>query len=248
MESFFNTNIDTNIETDNILYNIINTYDPQYIFMYGVIIVIITFISTKISYNSNILIGLIFCSLIIYYLYTFKKYNILTRTQINNEKFNLLYSKNQILYKYPKIVDFLFYMENFKSNNIQEFERVVKSFENFCKLYEYCLIDYNLIFTSYRSLIDQKITILNIINNLIFTTIPIEYEKILIKQKIAAEKLMDDLLNNLVLLYKKKIYYDGYNNNSFLIPSSNILPYNILNNLDYKEHNDNYNVANLIFF
>jgi len=248
MESFFNTNIDTNIETENLLYNVINSYDPKSIFMYGVIIVIITFISTKISYNYNILIGLIFCSLIIYYLYTFKKYNILTRTQINNEKFTQLYSKNQILSKYPKIVDFLFYMENFKSDNIQEFEKLILAFENFCKLYEYCLIDYNLILTSFNSLVDQKIKILTTINSFIFTTIPIEYENILIKQKDSAENLLNDLLNNLTLLYKKKIYYDGLNINSNLISTSNILPYNISYDSDYRQHYSNYNVSNLIFF
>ena len=248
MESLFNTNINTNTETDNILYNIINTGDPKYIFMYGIIIIIFIFISTKISYNYNILIGLIFCSLIIYYLYTFRKYNILTQTQINNEKFNLLYSKNQILSKYPKIVDFLFYMEGLKSNNIQEFENLILAFEKYCKLYEYCLIDYNLIFTSYNNLIDQKIKILNIINSFIFTTPQIEYEKILIKQKISAENLLDELLNNLFLLYKKKIYYDGYNRNSNIISKSNVLPYNILYESNYREHYDKYNISNLIFF
>jgi len=248
MESFFNKDIKTNIETDNILYNIINGNNPQYTFLYGIIIVIICFISTKIYYNYNILIGLIFCSLIIYYLYTFKKYNILTKTQINNEKFEKLYSENQILYKYPKIVDFLFYMENFKSNNIQEFNNLVLGFENFCELYEFCLIDFNLIFSSYKSLIDQKILILNIINNFTFSTLSIQYENILIKQKESAEILINDLLNNLVLLYKQKIYYDGYNVQTNNIPKTNILPFNILYDINYREHYDKYNIQDLIFF
>ena len=42
-------------------------------------------------------------------------------------------------------------------------------------------------------------------------------QQILIKQKISAENLLDELLNNLFLLYKKKIYYDGYNRNSNII-------------------------------
>jgi hypothetical protein len=248
MESFFNSNIETYIETENVLYNIINSQDPQQIFLYGIIIVIITFISTKIIYNSNILIGLIFCSLIIYYLYVYRKNNILSDTEIFKDKFNMLYTKNQILIKYPKIIDFLFYMENFKYINISEFNNLISFFENFCKLYEYCLINYNLIFQNYQTLVNQKINILNQINNFIFITYKVEYENILIKQKIAAEEILNNLLNNLVILYKKKIYYDGYNNNINDIDYSNILPHTILNDVNYREHYDQYNISNLLFF
>jgi hypothetical protein len=48
MESYFNTTLNINQETDNTLYNIINSADPKQIFLYGLIIVVITFISTKI--------------------------------------------------------------------------------------------------------------------------------------------------------------------------------------------------------
>lgn len=247
MESFFNTNISAG-ETNNLMYNIINSSDPKSVFTYGLIIVIGIFVSQKIAWSSNVLIGLIFCSLIIYYVYTYKKHNVLTSIQMDEEKFSALNSKNQILQKYPKIVDFLFYMEEFKSNNIQEYETLVSMFENFCKLYEYCLIDNNLIFSSYNSLVDQKISILNTINNFIFTTIQTEYESILIKQKISAEKIIDELLNNLVVLSKQKIYYNGYNLGTKTINSNKVIPYNTLYDVNYREHYDKYNVANLIFF
>jgi len=245
MESYFNTTLESNKETDNIIYNIINSQEPKQIFMYGLIIVIITFISTKIIFNTNILIGLVFCSLIIYYFYTNRKYNILTDEQKFKDKYNSINTNNNILNKYPKIVDFLFYMENFKYKDINNYNNIINSFENFCKIYEYCIIDYNLIFTNYQKLVDQKDIILNEINNFIF--IDKNYDNILIKQANSAEKIINDLLNNLIILFKKKIYYEGYDNSILNIDYSNVLPYNILYKTNYNKYSDEYNISNLIY-
>jgi hypothetical protein len=245
MESYFNTTLETNKETDNILYNIINSQDPKQIFLYCIIIIVIIFISTKISYNTNILVGLIFCSLIICYLYTYRKYNITTDEKKFNEKFNIINSNNNILNKYPEIVDFLFYLENFKYKDIDNYNNIIDSFENFCKIYEYCLIDYNLIFTNYQKLIDLKNIILNKINNFSYTYENIQSDDILIKQKKSAEKVINKLLNNIVILYKKKIYYDGYNINVKNIDYSNVLPHNIFYPSVYVNNLEQYN-SNLI--
>lgn len=246
MESYFNTTLEKKKETENILYNVINSEDPKQFFLYGLIIVVIVFISTKISYSSNILIGLVFCSLIIYYLYTYRKYNVLTDQEKFNLKYNNLYTNDNILIKYPKIVDFLFYLENFKYKSIDNYNNIINSFEKFCQTYEYCLIDYNLIFTKYQKLIDLKNTILEQINNFIFIYENNIYQNVLIKQKISAEKIIDELLNNIVILFKKKIYYDGYNNSTINIDYSNILPYNIV----YSKFNnpfEEYNTDELSF-
>lgn len=236
------------IETDNLLYNIINSNEPKNIFMYLIIIIIGIYISINLTFNYNIFIGLIFCSLIIYYMYTYNKYNVLTREKIDKEKFNSLYSKNQILQKYPNIVDFLYYFENFKYNNLQQYEKLVNAFENFTRIYEYCILDNKLIFKLYSSLVSQKLNILYIINSFTFTAQQIDYEKIIIAQKTEAEKLINKFLNVLIVLYKKKIYYDGYNNNSNIINTSNVLPYNILYDSDYKYRDVNYNIANLTIY
>jgi hypothetical protein len=247
MESYFDITLNENKETDNLLYNIVNSQDPKQIFLYGLVIIIITFISTKIIYDSNILIGLVFSSLIIYYLYTYRKFRIITNEQKFNEKFDILYTKNNILYKYPKIVDYLYYLQNFKYDNIQGYNEIINLFEIFCTIYEFCIIDINLISENYQKLIDYKITILNMINNFIFIYENVEYDIVLFKHKQAAEKIINQLLNNLIILYKKKLYYDGYNNGTINIDYSKVLPYNILNENDYKS-NIQYNPSNLIFF
>lgn len=248
MESYLFEKLDRNVETNNLLYNIINSAEPEIIFIYGSIIVLGIYISINLTFNYNIFIGLILCSFIIYYIYTYNKYNLLTRSKIDKEKFNSLCSKNQILQKYPDIVDFLFYIENFKVNNLQQYDKLVSEFENFVKIFEYCVIDNNLIFKFYSTLISKKILILYIINSFVFTQIPIEYEKILIRQKIEAEKILNKYINYVYVLYKKKIYYDGYNINKNCISNVNILPYNIVHDADYKYGNLQYNIANLTMF
>lgn len=247
MESYFNATLKSNNNTDNLLYNIINSQDPQQLFLYSFIIIIIIFISTKIIYNTNILIGLIFASLIIYYLYTYRKYNMITDKEKFNIKFNNLYTNENILIKYPKIIDFLFYMENYKYKDINNYNNIINSFKYFCKIYEYCLIDYNLICKNYQKLMDSKNKILEQIDNFVFIYKNNIYENTLIKQKIAAEKIINELLNNLVVLYKKNIYYNGYNNGTLNIDHSNVLAYNMLYSSDYEKQFDEYNMGNLLF-
>jgi len=246
MESFFNSDIKLNIKTDNIFYNLVNSDDPQYIFLYFIIILGFVFISTKINYNINILVGLIFSSILIYYFYTYKDINNFSKNKLLIDKFDNLYTQNQILNKYPKIVDFLFYFENFKEFSILKFNSLISEFENFCQIYEYCLIDERLIFTNFRKLTDLKITILSLINSFIFNINSNSYSKILINQKKAAEKILNDLLNRLILIYKKTIYYKGYDVTKKVIQYGDILPYNILYEIQNK--NDTFKIQNLLFF
>ena len=246
MESLFNKKKIN--ETNNLLYNILNFNEPQNIFTYGIVIVIGIFISSNISLNYNILIGLIFCSLVIYYQYTWFKYNVLTREQIHKEKFDQIHSRNQILNKYTDIIDFLYYFENFKSNNIQQYENLINSFENFIKIYEYCLIDNTLIFKFFTHLNSIKVYILLIINSFIFTKLQMDFEDIVILQKTEAEKLLNKYLNTLMILYDKSIYYDGWTNKTSIINKTNIIPYNILFETDYEYGKSQYNMENLLSF
>lgn len=249
MESLFNKNIPTQIETENILYNITNSNDPKYFFLYLIVIVGFIFISTKVTFNINILIGLLFCSFVIYYLYTYKKYNILTLEQKDKQKFNTISAKNQILAKYPDIVDLLFYMRKFNMYSTNIYKSLIGEFETFCQIYEFCLIDYNLIFKNIDILTNEKIKILNIIDSFILMCASTQYYNTLYKTKKSAENILNKMINKLILLSKKKIYYDGWDTSKSSISSNlNIIPFNTLYSLDYKEHYDKYNIADLLNF
>ena len=138
-------------------------------------------------------------------------------------------------------------MESYKLLNLERFQSLIENFEEFCKVYEYCLIDYNLINNYFQTLINQKIELLYILNSFIFTTFELIYEDKIIVIRKSAEKILNQLLNNLVIIYKKKIYYNGYNVNTSIL-NHGVLPYNIVYNSDYDKNRSNFNISNLIFF
>jgi multisubunit Na+/H+ antiporter MnhB subunit len=64
-----------NNSSSNILYDIINNEEPQVIFNYFVLIIIFLFIFSNIDFKVSTFIGLIFCSIIIYYFNTYRSLN-----------------------------------------------------------------------------------------------------------------------------------------------------------------------------
>ena len=233
-------------KTNNIIYNILNYDEPSIIFNYGIFLIIIIFIFSKINFNINILIGLLFFSIISYYFYTYKEINTIGKLELKKNKFNSLYTKSKILEKYPDIVDILFYMEEFKNQSISIYNELIKNFENFCKIYEYCTIDYKLIYSYYSTLTDIKINILFSLNSFIFSSYDNYLETKINNIKISTERTLNKLLNNLVIINKKKLYYNGYNNTTKLIDYSNIVPSNIVDNINYLPNS--YNISNLLYF
>ena len=113
------------------IYNIIQDGEPQYIFNYFALLIIFIFVFSHININYNILVGLIFCSILIYYLYTYTENNVLATNEIKKEKFDSIYPTRNILKKYDKIIDLLYYMQSYKRNNIYKFNTLIEYFENF---------------------------------------------------------------------------------------------------------------------
>ena len=246
MKSFFNQE-PTGIKTDNIIYNIINTDDPKYIFLYGIVLVIFLFTFSKINFNINLLIGLLFASILIYYIYTYREYNVLGINQKKQEKFELIHPSSNILDKYPEIVDILFYMADYKNVSINIYLSITNDFEYFCKIYEYCIIDNNLIDSYFSTLVDTKLRILNNLNNFVFNTGENIYDNKLVEIRKSTEKTLNILLDNLILLNKQSKYYKGYNIKSTVINYNKILPSNIMNGISNLYRND-VNISNLLFF
>ena len=250
MESYLNNNknIFKKKDTSNIIYNIIQDGEPQYIFNYFALLIIFIFVFSHININYNILVGLIFCSILIYYLYTYTENNVLATNEIKKEKFDSIYPTRNILKKYDKIIDLLYYMQSYKRNNIYKFNTLIEYFENFCSLYENCVLNNSLINKNFQKLVNFKIIILNHLNSFLFTTHSSKFENKLLKIRKSAENLLNELLNNLVILHKQLIYYNGYNINTNVIDYSSILPYNITDDNNNVITTNIYNKSNLITF
>jgi Ca2+/Na+ antiporter len=238
-----NSNINS---TSNILYNIINYEESYIIFNYFILIIFFLFIFSNIDFKVSTFIGLIFCSIIIYYFYTYRSVNYLYNVEKNKEKFNKLSTIDKTLESYPEIVDIFFYIEDLRQFNIPQFNKIQSLSEQFFKLYEACNVDYSLINIYYSTMIDLKVLILSSLNTFIINTIShkITDKLLIVKQKL--ELKLNNYLNELFIIQEKNLYYNGYNNSTYVINKSNILPSNFLDPIEYNKFS-NLNNNNFIY-
>ena len=232
--------------TTNILYNILNYEEPNIICNYFIILVIFIFIFSNINFSITLFIGLIFFSIFIYFLHTDRTINNINATEKINEKFKLINPTSNILYKYSDIVDIIYYIKDMQKFNIPEFNDILQLFEEFIKLYEASLVDYNFIDNSYANLLNIKIKILYKLNSLLFSTFDNNFNDKIVSTKNNTEKLLNKYLNEIILIHNKKLYYNGYNSNTKILDTSNILPYNYLYSI--KDNNLSNNNANMLIY
>jgi hypothetical protein len=233
-------------ETNNVIYNIINYQEPQTIFLYGFILIVFIYASSFIDISTSLLILLIFYSILIYYLYTDKKVNHINEFEKLNTKYELLNTDNNVLKKYPNIIDFLFYMSELKIPSPRIYYEIQQLFKQFILLYEACLHDINLINDNYETLVSIKDYILFSINSYTFNLLTNDEAKKLYEMRNAVEKMLNNFLGELVVLQKKDIYYNDYNTKTKIIKTDNIKPFNFLDtNNQYVRNTKQYDVLNL---
>jgi hypothetical protein len=238
--------LDKFTETDNISYNILNYDSPQTIFFYGVILVIFIWFSLRINFSYSLLIGLIFYSFLIYYLYTNSKVKYIDEYDKLNTKYTLINTPNNILKKYPNIIDFLFYMTEFKEISPILYLNIQTFFENFILLYEACLQDIKLINQNYLTLQILKNKILYTINSFTFNSLTNTTTVKLYNMRNIVENMLNTYLEELVLIQKKDIYYNGYNMKTQIINTDNILPHNYFDSQNqYVRNTKQYDVLNM---
>lgn len=215
-------------KTDNILYNIINFEEPQQIFYYFIFFIIFLVVFTNIDFSITLFIGIIFFSILIYYFYTDRKINNIDATKKINTKFETFSDdENNIIKEYPDIIDFIFYFSTFKEYNIDTFNDIVNLFDNFVFLYNSILIDKSLSSSLFKSITLIKYSIINKIESFNLNTDNFILSKQIQKNRLRAEELLNKYLDNILLIHKKNLYYNGYNNKSQIITSNNIIEYNL---------------------
>jgi hypothetical protein len=215
-------------KSPNVIYNILNFEEPNVIFIYGVVLILFILIFSRLSINYGIIVGLLFYCILIYYFYTDRNLNNIYAAEKYNQKFNELHRPTNVLIEYPEVVDYLFYIEDIRKYSYITYEEIATLFKEFCILYRASNTDYNLIDRLYQKMVDIKITIMYKINAFIFNTDGYQYTEKMFRAKLEAEKILNNLLNQLILIQKKKIYYNGYNITTKLIDTSGVLPSNIV--------------------
>jgi len=215
-------------ETNNTIYNILNNQEPQFIFFLGALLVVFIFCSSKINFNYSVLIGLIFYSILVYYIDTNKKVNYIDNFEKITDKYNMINTNNNILKKYPNIIDFLYYMTELKSVSPPLYYDIQLYFEHFIMLYEACLQDIKLIDANYVTLKTVKDKIMYSINSFNFNLLSNVETTKLYEMRKTIEKMLNKFLKELNILQQKNIYYNGYNIKTQPIIKNDVLPYNFL--------------------
>lgn len=227
-------------ETDNkdskfFLYNIINFEEPKQIFIYFIILVIFLFIFSNINFSISLFIGLIFFTILLFYLNTDRNKNFIDFEKKLDKKFetfkekNITETSNNNLKNYPDIVDFIFYLSTFKNYNPNVFQDIINLFNRFIELYDSVNIDKSLASTLFKNMTTIKVKIINNIESFIFTTNNVVFTKQINKFKVKGEKLLNKYLEKILLINKKYNYYNGYNINTNIATNNNILEYNFSN-------------------
>ena len=217
-------------KTDNILYNIINFEEPQQIFYYFIYLIIFLFVFTNIDFSITLFIGIIFFSILIYYFYTNRNKNYIDSEQKLNDKYETFNDEsNSTIKDYPDIVDFIFYLSTFEKYNQDTFNDIVKLFDNFIFYYNSIKIDKSLADISFKTMKNIKFNIINKIETFNFTTNNFILTQQTTKNRKRVEELLNGYLDKVLLIYKKNLYYNGYNNQSKIITSNNIIEYNFFN-------------------
>ena len=211
-----NTNNNTN---NNLLYNIINEENNQILFFYGVFLVIVILIFTNINFSVSLFIGLIFYCIIISYNHTYNQNNKISEKYKISEK-----SKSvDILEENSKIIDFVFYLKSYKQFSTLIYNNIVTLLKNFIELYNDCIKNKKLINNYYSVLENLKLKVLYSLESFNLNGANL---KELYKNKLEIEKILNTYLENLLLLNKKDIYYNGYNTNTKILTTNNVLEYN----------------------
>ena len=234
-----------NKRSDFFLYNIINFEEPNIIFFYTVLLFFFIFLSIKINFTVSLLVSLIIYSVLIYYFYINRTENYLYETEKNKQKFDYINSNNNDLESFPKIVDLLFFFNDLKKYNIDLYNQIVDLFSQFTTMYTSCKTDYNLIDQLYRNMNFIRTKILITLNSLLFKLYSFQETNKIIKITENTKKLLNDMLDEIVLLYNKKLYYNGYNNSTSIIDSYYVIANNILSNTNPVNRNDFPKIENL---
>lgn len=208
----------------NILYNIINGETNQVLFFYGVALIIVILIFTNINFSFSLFIGLIFYSILITYNHTYNENTKLTEKYKITEK-----SKSvDVSVENKDIVDFLFYLESYKQFSTEIYNNIVTLLKNFIQLYNNCIIDKKLINDYYSVLVNLKLIILYSLESFNLNGANL---KELNTNKLEIEKILNEYLENLLLLNKKDIYYNGYDTGTKILTTDNVLE---ANRFDYQ--------------
>lgn len=212
---------------------IINKIDKVTLFWYIVIIITIIFIFSKFDIKLNIVLGTLIAGVLILYLYN--DYQIINKQTVEliADKEKLINPKPEKAFKYKRMVNYLFTIQDFFVYNPQVYEDFIENINRFFYVYEEIMVNNSSASSNYPILIDNKRGALNALQSITLILPPdVKYD---IKLDTAVREL--DVLLNFYLdeikdIYNTQLYENGYDIKTKLLDNGPS-PYNTYNDKYY---------------
>ena len=195
------------------LYEYIDSWNGEKIFIYVVVFILILWFFIKKKIGMNILVAILIAMFTISYL----NYRTVTNAYALNKIQNI--KKDTILPKltnetkgHEDIVNFLFSIEDFYMYNPQQYEEMVKYINYFYNLYNVSVIDDQTSSVNYGLMKQYKRDALNALMTIIFSSTDDKR----VRDKISASAVvLDDILSHdldqISYIVDKYVYTNGYN-------------------------------------
>lgn len=204
------------------------------LFLYGVIFIFIfTFIS-RFNINLTTIFGVVIGYFIIMYLSKSSKNHGDKKKEILNKKKVSIRPREQIIEKYDDIVNLLYSIQDLYVYNPPVYEEMVESIKNFFIVYEESMKIPELANQNYSIAENKFYNAINSLHSIVLNTNGTK--KIDNKINTAFRMLhgfLKKYLDEIELVIKKNIKYNGYNVNTLVLDPNRIKPYNFSNYKDY---------------
>lgn len=195
----------------------IDNLDNYKVFTYIIITIIILLYFSKLTIGLNIIFGSFIACFIIFYLYNKDKSEVEYEKNIANEKQHIIKPHTRELKKYPKLIDFLFTIQDLYMINPASYQNMVYTLEKFIIIYEELNIDESLVMKNYQTLLLLKNEIINELHSCIFGTSNNNLTDKVNNSIISLSELLDDYLMKAKYIRDKYEFEVGINNETTFI-------------------------------
>ena len=225
------------IEDKKIEYSI----DAPELVIYGFIAVIVFSYISKYNITITTVVAIMFGYYILVILANSNKNNNdKKKTMLENKK-KYIRPREEIIEKYDDLVEFLFSIKYLYIYNPPAYQELIETIKNFLTIYEESINTYNIVLV-YKNYTNAEIKFYHSIN--LLQSIIINTDSDLNNSQDANNKInksttvlysiLKKYLDEIDIIIKKDIKYNGYNIHTLLSNSNKIKPYNFL---DFSTHN-----------
>jgi hypothetical protein len=201
--------------------------DKNELFVYSFVFIIIVSFTSKFNVTLSTILGLVFGYFMVTQLVKSSKNSDDKQKEFVKKKFNHIRPKEEIIEKYDDVINFLFSIQGLYVYNPPTYEEMVNSIKNFFYVYEESIKIPELAHQNYVIAEMKFYYAINLLHSIIINADGNRRLDNKINRAFRVlYKILKKYLDEIELIIKKDIKYNGYNVNTLVLDQSLIKPYN----------------------